>query len=331
VTVAQRKLKVPGSTRRANPEGYMSLVEHLTELRRRVIVSLAALMVGTVIGFLWYQNAPWGMWPLGEIIRGPYCNLPEDMRADFTGNGECRLLATNPFEMFMLRLKVGALAGAVLSSPVWLGQIWGFITPGLRRNEKRYTFAFVGLAVLLFVAGAVLAYFVLDKGLYVLMMMGSEVQIAALTGHDYYGFFLGLITIFGVSFELPLIIIMLNLVGILRYEHVKDKRRLITVGLFIFAAFMTPGQDPYSMIALALSMTLLVEIAFQFCRIHDKRKDHTRPAWMDLDDEESSGPVMSSGSIAAPAPVAASPAPAPAPSPRPAPSPPPEDHFNDVL
>lgn len=309
----------------------MSLVEHLTELRRRVIVALAAAFVGTVIGFLWYQSAPWGIAPLGEIIRGPYCNLPADLRADFTGDGQCRLLATTPFEMFMLRLKVGALAGVVLSSPVWLGQIWGFITPGLLRNEKRYTFAFVSLAVTLFVAGAVLAYFVLDKGLYVLMSIGDEVQIAALTGHEYYSFLLALVTIFGVSFELPLVIVMLNLVGLLRYEHVKDKRRLITVGLFIFAAFMTPGQDPFSMIALALSMTLLVELAFQFCRINDKRRTHTRPAWMDLDDEESSGPVLSSGPLDSPAPVGVSTTPAPSVQPTPAPGPPPEDHFRDVL
>ncbi|WP_115684634.1 twin-arginine translocase subunit TatC [Corynebacterium senegalense] len=295
----------------------MTLVEHLTELRRRLMISLAAMCVGTVIGFIWYQSAPFGMAPLGEIIRGPYCNLPADLRADFTGDGECRLLATTPFEMFMLRLKVGALAGLVLSSPVWLSQIWAFITPGLHRSEKRYTFVFVTLAVTLFVAGAVLAYVVLDKGLYVLMSIGNEFQVAALTGREYYGFLLALVTIFGVSFELPLVIVMLNLAGVLRYEHVKDKRRVIIVGLFIFAAFMTPGQDPFSMVALAASMTLLVELAFQFCRVHDKRAASSRPEWLGLDDDQASGP------IAAPAPVTASPAPAPEPRP--------EEYFNDVL
>ena len=300
----------------------MTLVEHLTELRRRVIISLAALLVGTIVGFIWYQSAPFGTAPLGEIIRGPYCNLPSDLRADFTGDGECRLLATKPFEMFMLRLKVGALAGLVLSSPVWLTQIWAFITPGLHRNEKRYSFTFVTLAVGLFVAGAVLAYFVLDRGLYVLMSIGSEFQIAALTGHEYYSFLLGLITIFGVSFELPLVIVMLNLAGVFRYEQIKDKRRIIIVGLFAFAAFMTPGQDPFSMLALALSMTLLVELAFQFCRVHDKRSGRQRPEWMNLDDEQASGPVRSSGAIDAPAPVS----PAPVSTSRP-----PEEYFNDVL
>jgi len=281
-----RKLK-----RKPNPEGEMTLVEHLEELRRRTIISLAAVVVGTVIGFIWYQSSPPGLMPLGEIIRRPYCNLPAELRADFTGEGECRLLATSPFEMFMLRLKVGALAGLVISSPVWLLEIWSFITPGLHKNEKRYTLTFVTLAVGLFVAGAALAYFVLDKGLYVLMSIGGEVQVGALSGGSYFNFLLGLIVVFGVSFELPLIVIMLNLAGLLRYEHVKDKRRAIILGLFIFAAFMTPGQDPFSMVALGTSMSLLVELAFQVCRVHDKRRGRERPEWMQLDDEVASGPV----------------------------------------
>ena len=315
--------------RAKNPDGTMPLVEHLKELRRRVIISLAAMLVGTIIGFIWYQHAPFGTAPLGEIIRGPYCNLPEHIRADFTSDDSCRLIATSPFEMFMLRLKVGALAGLVVASPVWLAQIWAFITPGLHRNEKRYTFSFVTSAVILFVLGALLAYFVLDKGLYVLLTMGSEVQVAALTGRDYYNFLLSLVIIFGVSFELPLIIIMLNIAGLLRYRHVKDKRRIIALGLFIFAAFMTPGQDPFSMIALALAMVILVELAFQFCRFNDRRRKDERPDWMNLDDTQASGPV------AAPAPVSASssPAPSPAPAAPPAPQPtlPPEEHFKDVL
>ena len=275
----------------------MTLVEHLQELRQRVIVALAAVVVGTIVGFIWYQTAPLGMMPLGEIIRGPYCNLPPELRADFTGDGECRLLATNPFEMFMLRLKVGALAGLVLASPVWLTQIWNFITPGLHKNERRYTFSFVAIAVVLFTAGALLAYFVLDKGLYVLMSIGTEFQVAALSGGEYYNFLLALIVIFGVSFEMPLIIVMLNLLGILRYEHVKEKRRLIIVLIFAFAAVMTPGQDPFSMVALALSINILVELAFQFCRWNDRKHDRERPEWMNLSDEEASGPIE------APAPI----------------------------
>ena len=198
----------------------------------------------------------------------------------------------------MLRLKVGFLAGLVVSSPVWLLQIWGFITPGLLKNERRWTLSFVTFAVTLFVAGAVLAYFIVDQGLYVLMSIGREYQVGALSGGEYYNFVLALIVIFGVSFEVPLLIIMLNLAGLLQYEQVQDKRRIIIVILFIFAAFMTPGQDPFSMIVLALSLCFLVEMAFQFCRIHDKRSAK-KDEWGELSDDEASGP------IAAPTPVGA--------------------------
>jgi len=277
----------------------MSLTEHLQELRRRVVISLLAVFAGTIVGFIWYQWAPGPVMPLGELIRRPYCSLPPELRADLTSDGSCRLIATTPFEMFMLRIKVGFLAGLVFASPVWLYQIWAFITPGLHKNERRWTLSFVSLAVTLFVAGAVIAYFIVDQGLELLMSIGREYQIAALSGQQYYNFVLALIVIFGVSFEVPLVIIMLNLAGLLRYDQVKDKRRIIIVALFIFAAVATPGQEPFSMIVLALSLSLLVELAFQFCRIHDKRAGRQTSEWAQLDDEEASGPIE------APAPIGA--------------------------
>lgn len=275
----------------------MTLVEHLQELRVRIVISLAALLVGTILGFIWYQSSPFGLAPLGEILRGPYCALPEDQRASFTPDDECRLLATKPFEMFILRLKVGALAGVVLSSPVWLYQIWGFITPGLHKNEKRGTVAFVSLAVLLFVGGAMLAYYIVAFGLGFLITMGDEFGITALTGNEYYNFLLALLAIFGISFEVPLILVMLNVVGVLEYRHVADKRRYIIVGIMIFAAFITPGGEPISMMALTGAIGILVELAFQFCRINDKRRGRQRPEWMELDDQKSSGPIAPASAI----------------------------------
>lgn len=278
--------------KKSAPDGTMSLVDHLRELRRRLIYSVIALVVGTVIGFIWYQLTvitPWFTFSsLGDILRGPYCSLPEENRADFSFDGECRLLATSPFEMFLLRMKVGALAGLVLSSPVWLYQIWAFITPGLHKKERRSTFTFVSLAVLLFTGGAVLAYFVIDYGLAFLMSIGDEFQTAALTGEKYFNFVLALLLIFGVSFEVPLIIGMLNVVGILSYESIKDKRRVIIIALFVFAAVMTPGQDPFSMLILAFALNVLVELALQFCRWNDRRRDKHRPDWLDQDDDSAS-------------------------------------------
>lgn len=292
-TVAPKKRLLRWTRKKKrSSDGSMSLVEHLQELRRRVIYAVLALIIGTILGYIWYQieiNTPWfKIHSLGDILRGPYCSLPPESRADFSFDGECRLLATDPFEMFLLRLKVGGLAGIVLSSPVWLYQIWAFITPGLHKNERRSTFTFVSIAVTFFVAGAVLAYYIIDVGLAFLMTIGDEFQAAALTGEKYFNFVLALLLIFGVSFEIPLIISMLNVVGLLTYDSIKDKRRMIIMILFIFAAIMTPGQEPYSMIILALALTILVELALQFCRWNDSRRKKQRPDWLDEDDNTAS-------------------------------------------
>lgn len=303
----------------------MTIVQHIQELRKRLILALAGIFVGTIVGFIWYQVSftigafrlpftslevgPWHIWSLGDILTEPYCKLDASIR--FAGTEECRLIATSPFEMFLLRLKVGALAGMVLSSPWWLYQIWAFITPGLVRKERRITLIAVSLAAFLFILGSILAYVVIAYGLDFLLQVGSSAQVPLLTGASYFGFLLGLILVFGVSFEVPLFIAMMNAVGILPYEAVKDKRRIIIILLFIFAAFMTPGQEPYSMVALAICLTLLVEVALQFCRINDKRRNRERPQWLDAADDESSGPIAAAGSIGsvggidAPAPVGA--------------------------
>src|SRR5699024_7272995 len=129
---------------------------------------------------------------------------------------------------------------------------------------------------------------VVHYGLDFLLTIGDETQVAALTGERYYNFLLALLLIFGVSFEVPLIIVMLNIVGVLEYEAMKDKRRVIILVLFLFAAFMTPGQDPFSMVILAVALTLLVEMAMQFARWNDRRRERRRPEWMDLDDTSAS-------------------------------------------
>ncbi|AZA13560.1 twin-arginine translocase subunit TatC [Corynebacterium choanae] len=301
--------------------GDMTLVEHLQELRRRVIVALIALAAGTLVGFIWYQHglslriggSTLTIPTLGDILRGPYCAIPPENRADFSADGSCKLLATGPFEMFMLRLKVGALAGAVFSSPVWLGQLWGFITPGLKKNEKLYTRVFVSLAVVLFTIGAVLAYYLISIGLSFLLSIGDETQTAALSGLRYYNFLLALLVIFGVSFELPLLVVMLNIAGVLSYEVVKDKRRYIIVGLFVFAAVATPTQDPFSMVVLAVALIILVEGAFQFCRLNDKRRTVSRPEWLDVSDEAASPLGDGPGGIGRPEPVVPSSRPTPQP------------------
>jgi sec-independent protein translocase protein TatC len=276
--------------RRANPDGTMTLIEHLYELRTRLAIALLGIALMTILGYIWFGVGFFG-WPsLGDLLKEPYCSLPAKVRPMLNAAGGCTLYGNGAFDQFSLRLRVGIAAGVVLASPIWFYQLWAFITPGLYVKERKFALTFVLCAATLFMAGAAMAYYVISEALGFLLTISADVQTTLLSGESYFGLLIALLLIFGVSFELPLLVVMLNMVGVLPYEKLNRWRRGLIFGLFVFAAVATPGGDPISMTVLALTLTLLFEVAIQISRVHDKRKARQRleEGWDTLDDDQAS-------------------------------------------
>jgi sec-independent protein translocase protein TatC len=262
----------------------MTLIAHLKELRNRVAIALLFILLGTAVCFWWYDHG------LGTFIRAPYCGIPDSNRLETATGDDCRLLVTTVFDGALIRLKIAFIGGVVVSAPFWLYQVWGFITPGLKRNEKRYGVAFVAASSSLFALGAVLAYFSLKAGLTLLLGLAGDDVAIALTAQDYIGFVISILLAFGVSFELPLIAVVLNLIGVLSYAALSKSRRWIYFLTIVFAAFITPTQDPFTMLLMAGPMCVLFELAIQIARLVDKRRARRAAAegLAGLDDDEAS-------------------------------------------
>jgi sec-independent protein translocase protein TatC len=251
--------------RRSNPEGRMSVMDHLRELRRRIIWILLIVAAGSILGWYIYN-------PLIHFLEHPYCQV--DYRHRFPGikTKSCDLIYTGVFDGFATRLKVAVIAGAVFTAPFWLYQIWAFITPGLRKNERKYTIIFIIASTLLFAAGVSLAYLVLAKGLNILLTQAGNGVQALLTVNEYLSFVTLMLVAFGAAFELPLLIVMANMAGALSARVLKKSQRIAIFLIFLFAAVATPSTDPFTMCAMAVPMVLLFEGAVVFAVFHDRRK-----------------------------------------------------------
>jgi sec-independent protein translocase protein TatC len=250
--------------RRSNPEARMSVIDHLRELRRRLLFALLFLTLGSIVGWVLYD-------PVLRFLEHPYCSVPAQYRYH-SGNRSCDLIYTGVLDGFTTRLKVSVIAGSVFSAPLWLYQIWAFITPGLRKNERKYTLIFIAVSTVLFAAGMSLAYVVLAKGLSVLLRAAGTGAQAFLTVNSYLSFVTLMLVIFGAAFELPLLVVMANLAGVLPAKALKRAQRLAIFLIFVFAAVATPSTDPFTMCAMAIPMVLLFEGAVVFAVFHDRRK-----------------------------------------------------------
>jgi sec-independent protein translocase protein TatC len=239
----------------------MSLADHLRELRRRLIIAAAAVTVATIVAFAVHGH-------ILHVLTKPYCSLPPSYRLV---HDRCTLVVTGVLDPFTVTLRLSLYAGILLASPVWLWQLWRFVTPGLYQNERRWALGFVSTSVGLFALGGLFAYLTLSKGLHFLLGFATGGIASLLSFDSYLSYVVAMVLVFAVSFEFPLLVVMLNFVGVLSHERLRRWTRGVVFGIFGFAAVATPSQDPFTMLALALPMCLLFGIALGVAFLHDRR------------------------------------------------------------
>ncbi len=275
---------VRSSKRPTSPDGRMTLAEHLRELRRRLLVSSVSIIVAMIVAFVFHKQ-------LLNWLTGPYCALPSRYHPVQAAGEHCALFVSGITDGFTITLKLSLWTGLIASSPVWLWQLWGFITPGLYRHERRWALGFVAASVGLFALGGVFAWLTLTHGLHFLLGFATGNGLAALLSFSsYLSFVIAMVFIFAASFELPLIVVMLNLVGILSFARLRRWTRLIVFGIFAFAGTATPSGDPITMLVLAIPMTVLFGVAMGIAFIHDRgaaRRAADSP-YANLSDDEAS-------------------------------------------
>ncbi len=258
----------------------MSLIEHIRELRSRLLKALLALGLGTAVGWIFFK-------PVWHFIEQPYCKISIQNTVGCGKDGHS-LVVTGVFDPFFVTLKVSLVVGIIISSPVWLYQIWAFVAPGLYARERRWTYAFVGSAVPLFAAGGAFAYLAMSRGLHFLLGLTPTGVKPLITIDTYLGYAMAMLLIFGLAFELPLTLVILNLAGVLTHERFRKWRRMMIFGVFAFAAVATPSPDPFTMLLLAVPCVVLVEVAEIAVWANDRRRARRPSPYDGLSPDEAS-------------------------------------------
>jgi sec-independent protein translocase protein TatC len=256
--------------RQQNPEGRMPLMDHIRELRNRVVKIALALGAGMIVGFIFFT-------PVWKVIDRPLCT------AVIRGHTGCNTLGINqlaldgPLDPFYLHVKVALVVGVILSSPFWLYQLWAFVAPGLYAREKRWSYIFLGSAVPLFLIGVTLAYWSLGRSMHYLLGLTPHGVANLIQVDQYMSFVMAMLLAFGLAFELPLLIVMLNLAGILTHERFRKWRRVMIFGVFLIAGMANPSPDPITMLILGGGCALLVEVAEFIVWSNDRRRARLHP------------------------------------------------------
>jgi sec-independent protein translocase protein TatC len=259
-------------------DGSMTLLEHLRELRSRLFKASLGILGGMVIGWLLSGQVL-------TLITQPYCDLKRAQ--GILGNGGCQLIQTGITDVFTLRLQLALWVGLIFAGPIWLYQLWAFIAPGLHRHERRWAYAFAAIAAPLFAIGAVLAYFVVAKGLSFLLQFTPENVSTLLEVSGYVKFITNFMLLFGLAFEFPLVVVLFNLAGIASARRLLGWWRVAVFLFFAFSAIAVPTADPFGMTAMGLALSTLYFAAVGFAFLNDRRRARRhREEFGDLGDDE---------------------------------------------
>ncbi|TYC68542.1 twin-arginine translocase subunit TatC [Streptomyces sp. CB01881] len=286
----------------------MALADHLRELRNRVVKSVLVIVVFTIVALIYHKQ-------IETLLLKPIPQCDESNAAQF--HGRCAQVSTVGLTAgFNWMLKVALTAGVVAAVPVWLYQVWAFVAPGLHKHERKYTVIFMVCGAPLFLAGVACAFLVMPTTVEVLISFSPDKTTPILPPDDYFDIATRMVLVFGLAFEFPLLLVMLNLVGMVTGKRLLGWWRGMVMAITVFAAFATPSADPVSMLVLAAPIWALYFIAVGIALVNDKRRARRNPD-LALDDEEASQldlsvqPVSGAEAVeASAAPVASAPVPA---------------------
>ncbi len=268
-------MAVPTSRRKRAPrpsDGRMALMEHLRELRNRLGISLAAIAVMVVVAVIFRHQ-------VFDFLSRPYCETDvAKQAANAAGTGQCRLYAFGAFEQFTVVLRVSFIAGIVCAAPVWLYQLGAFITPALHRKERRYAALFLGASLVLFLTGTVFAYLTISRGLQFLLSVGGDGIVTLPSIQSYLSFVTLTLLAFGVAFLFPVIVLFLNFVGLFPAARMRSWRRAMIVSIAVAAAVLTPSQDPFTFMAMAVPLYVLYEGCILIARLRERAARRRRLA-----------------------------------------------------
>jgi sec-independent protein translocase protein TatC len=257
------------------PDGRMALTDHLREFRARLIRSMLVLVVAFIVMLYFYD-------PLLDFISKPYYDAVSTLKNEV----DAELVATGIGAGLLLQLKLCGVAAIVVSAPYWIYQIWAFILPGLHPQERKWSRVVAAIAGPLFFLGVALGYYILPKGIQVLIDFVPTDVTSLVDFGAYFSFVTRMLLIFGIAMEIPFFVILLNLAGVVSGKTLGRYRPWIVIGVFVFAAVATPSTDPFSMLMLAIPLQILFIVAEIVARLVDRARGRGADSTDQWDDDE---------------------------------------------